>query len=206
MKKHFLALGLSCMVFLPIYSYAEETPSTLTSSTSVSNVGSSTNYLITNGITTPKTFTICSQEAIEVRDTSIASSRVTYNTAMANALTERKNSEKTAVAIKNEDAKKYALKLSVETYKREAKAAQTALIQARKITWQTFDNDIKKCRSLEDIEVSSKSSDEQLVAGNEPTPILRKMEKAAEKVEEKETKTIKETIKAQFESFKSLFN
>ena len=200
MKKQIVTLGAGILFLLPLYGYAEETPSAILSS------ASSTKELkdeSASSTTLLKTFTTCSQEAIEARDTSIASSRLTYNNAMTSALLERKNSEKAAVALKTDDAKKDALKLSVETYKKEAKVAQTTLTQARKLTWQTFDNDIKKCRELEDVETASKSEEVQPALISEPATFSRKMEKSENK---EEVKTIKETIKAQFESFKSLFN
>ena len=90
------------------------------------------------------TLTECSQQAIEDRDTAIANSRTLYNNAMTKALTERKNREKAAIAMKTEEERKIAIKASVENYKNQAKAAQNALTQARKLAWQTFENDIGK--------------------------------------------------------------
>lgn len=200
MKKQLVTLGASILFLLPLYGYAEEVPTTVLSGASstkeLKDESASSAVLL-------KTFTTCSQEAIESRDTSIASSRLTYNNAMTSALLERKNSEKAAVALKTDDTKKDALKLSVETYKKETKAAQTVLTQARKLTWQTFDSDIKKCRELEDIETESKSENTQPAIASEPSTFSKKIEKSENK---EEVKTIKETLKAQFESFKSLFN
>lgn len=200
MKKQLVTLGAGILFLLPLYGYAEEVATPV-----LGNASSTKEQKDESASSTPllKTFTTCSQEAIEARDTSIASSRLTYNNAMTSALLERKNSEKAAVALKTDDAKKDALKLSVETYKKEAKAAQTTLTQARKLTWQTFDNDIKKCRELEDTDTASKSEDDQPTVTSEPATFSRKMEKSENK---EEVKTIKDTIKAQFESFKSLFN
>ncbi len=200
MKNKILTLGLGFMAFVPLYTYAEESPINLTSTSSIVISSTST---ITLGTISPKTFTMCSQEAIEVRDTNIASSRTTYNIAMTNALLERKNSEKAAIALKKDDSKKDALKLSVETYKHQTKSAQVTLTQARKLTWQTFDNDIKKCRDLEETEATPTTLDEQPTTVIDPTPFSKKIEKLESK---EEVKTIKETLKAQFESFKSLFN
>lgn len=200
MKKQLVTLGASILFLLPLYGYAEE------ATTPVLSGASSTKELKDESASSTvllKTFTTCSQEAIESRDTSIASSRLTYNNAMTSALLERKNSEKAAVALKTDDKKKDALKLSVETYKKETKAAQTVLTQARKLTWQAFDNDIKKCRELEDTETTVKSENTQPAIASEPSTFSKKMEKPESK---EEVKTIKETLKAQFESFKSLFN
>jgi hypothetical protein len=206
MKKHILALFTATLFLIPLYGYAEELPAKLATSattTTLEEVAAST----TTSSTTPvRTFTTCSQEAIEARDTGIASSRTMYNTAMANSLLERKNKEKAAVAIVDEDDKKDAIKASVENYKSQAKAAQTTLVQARKLAWQTFENDIKKCRDIQSDESVSTQDAPVPALTSEQAPVMRKMEKGLEKTEEKETKTIKETIKAQFESFKSLFN
>ena len=204
MKKHILTLFTGALFLIPLYGYAEEIPMKLAVSTTTLTeeiVSTST------ASTTPvRTFTLCSQEAIEARDTKIAISRVTYNTAMANALLERKNKEKAAVAVTDESNKKDAIKASVENYKSQAKSAQIILVQARKLAWQTFENDIKKCHDIQNEENLSSLDTATPTTAPEQTPMMRKMEKNVEKAEEKETKTIKETIKAQFENLKSLFN
>jgi hypothetical protein len=145
-----------------------------------------------------KLFTICSQEAIESRDTKIAASRLIYNNAMASALNDRKNKEKAAVAIKNESDKKTAIKVSVDAYKSLVKTAQNNLVSSRKAAWTEFEADIATCRTVqekEDMVITSHniSSDEA------QEPSLRKNE-------DNEVKTIKDTFKAKFESLKSLFN
>jgi flagellar biosynthesis GTPase FlhF len=206
MKKNILALFTGTLFLIPLYGYAEELPvklATAATTTTTEEIATGT----TTASTTPvRTFTTCSQEAIETRDTRIASTRATYNTSMANSLLERKNKEKAAVAIIDEDDKKDAIKASVENYKSQAKAAQSILVQARKLAWQTFENDIKKCRDIQNDETASAQDIATPTATSEQAPMMRKMEKSVEKTEEKETKTIKETIKAQFESFKNLFN
>jgi hypothetical protein len=135
-----------------------------------------------------KLFTECSQNAIEVRDTKLSTSRSTYNTAMTQALNERKNREKLAVAVSGEQPKKNAMKTSVETYKNQAKAAQNNLVQARKEAWQTFEDDIKKCRELHENNESTQISEEGV------------SETSSKK---EEGKGIRETI---LDSIKSLFN
>ncbi len=206
MKKHILTLGAGVLFLLPLYGYAEELPLKLAVSATTTLSEELVASASTASTTPIRTFTLCSQEAIEARDTKIATSRTTYNTAMANALTERKNREKAAVAISDEGDKKDAIKASVETYKNQSKAAQTVLVAARKIAWQTFESDIKKCHEAQDEEVISQAAVAEPAVMSEPAPAMRKMEKTVEKVEEKENKTIKETIKAQFENLKSLFN
>lgn len=200
MKKHIAQLTLGISLLLPLSAYAEEGVFALASSSLKNNekaqeevVAEATSTILVND------FTSCSQEAIEARDTKIAASRSVYNTAMANALTERKNREKSAIAIKDTDDKKEAIKESVENYKNQTRAAQNSLSASRKTVWQEFEDAIKDCHLLEN-ETTSQA--------DEPV-MLRKVnvESASMmKVEEPENKTIKETIKAQFESFKSLFN
>jgi DNA repair ATPase RecN len=205
MKKQLLTLTATLLFAFPLYGFAEELPSTAlgVASTTKNEEASSTDA------TPVKTFTTCSQEAIEARDTKIATSRIAYNTAMSNALTERKNREKAAVAIADEDDKKDAIKASVDTYKHQAKAAQATLTQARKLAWQTFDNDIKACRDLEQITEDTTAT---LKSDNEQAPTARTMmmKKGAEteitETKPVESKSFKDTIKDKFESIKSLFN
>lgn len=203
MKKYLLALSIGALSLIPLYGYAEEAPVKL-ASIATTTIAEESDTASTTASSTPVwSFTLCSQEAIETRDTKIAASRATYNTAMANALTERKNREKAAVAILDEADKKAAIKASVETYKAQSKAAQNVLTQARKLAWQTFENNIKKCRDLEDTQTiftEEKKTEPTLMS--EQTSVTKKMEKT----EEKEVKTFTETIKAGFENFKSLFN
>lgn len=206
MKKNIFTLFTGALFLIPLYGYAEELPLKLAIS-ATTTVTEETMAGTTTASTTPvRTFTTCSQEAIESRDTRIASSRTTYNTAMANALLERKNKEKAAVAIINESDKKDAIKSSVENYKNQAKAAQIILVGARKFAWQTFENDIKKCHDIQNEEAISVQDNATPTITQEQAPMMRKIEKSIEKTEEKETKTIKGTIKARFENFKSLFN
>ncbi len=211
MKKQFYTLLATTLLLVPIYGYAHttepHTPHILLAS-STSAIASSTEEA-SFSVAPERTFTVCSQEAIEMRDTNIATSRSIYNTAMTNALTERKNREKAAVALKKEDAKKDALKVSVETYKAQAKSAQTSLTQARKVSWQTFDNDVKDCRELEKIEhldTLASSTEEQVM----PTARTMMMKKGGEddvkETRMSESKSFKDTLKDKIESFKSLFN
>lgn len=190
MKKSTFTLTLLGLLLFPGFAYAEEIILAVgTSSVSISTSTASS--------TPPaKPFTICSQEAIERRDTNIASSRSTYNIAMTNALTERKNREKAAVAIENEEKKKDAIRLSVDSYKNQTKAAQNTLTQTRKALWQTFENDIKNCRDAEESVISKDTQPEEKTKNTA-------MKKPTEEVE---VKTMKETIKDKIETFFSLFN
>ncbi len=131
-------------------------------------------------------FTLCSQQAIEERDTRIAASRTLYNQAMNNALQERKRNEKLAVAIKQDDEKKSAIKKSVESYKTLAKSAQSSLTSARKEAWKNFEDNLEACRTLQN--PKDKQADEDVQGGE--TNTLKE-------------DTIKDTI---LNTIKSLFN
>lgn len=201
MKKPFLQLSkvsISLLFLIPVYGHAQEASSSVIIDTETSAIVDAS----TTASTTPvQTFTECSQAAIETRDTKIASVRTIYNTAIAKALVTRKNSEKAAIALTDNDEKKDAIKLSVDTYKAQTKAAQTGLVTARKAVWQTFEDDIKKCRELLDDEattVTAQKENKEMKA----VPALRKIEKS----DLQEQKTIGESIKAGIENLKSLFN
>ncbi len=200
MKKHLLILSTGVFFFLPLYGYAEEAPSLTVSSTTESSVATTS----TTTLPLVKSFTLCSQEAIETRDSSIAQSRLVYNTAMANTLTERKNKEKAAVALKDENKKKNAIKLSAESYKHQAKVAQTILIEARKIAWENFDNDVKECRGIE--EAKQALSEVPTTLSQDEKPEMKGKGNNLTEVKIEEPKSFKETFKNQLESFKSLFN
>ena len=200
MKKTTLTLTFLSSLLLPTFVSAEEI--------SLPGIGvvissSSSQSSTTEAVVPVKPFTLCSQEAIEKRDTDIASSRSAYNITMTNALNERKNREKAAIAIEDEKDKKDAIKLSVDTYKNQTKAAQNTLTQTRKIVWQNFENDIKRCRDTEGQAASNQpmmlKSVESGERGESAAMMMRK-------VEEPEMKTIKETIKGKIDTFLSLFN
>lgn len=155
MKKHLLRVHLVLLLALPLAAHAEVASSSL-----VTKELTATSTATTTVTTPEQNFTLCQQQAIEERDTRIASSRTLYNTAMANALTDRKNKEKAAIAIIDKDAKKVAIKNSVDTYKNLVKNAQTDLTEARKDAWQTFEDTIQACRdtqndALEDAEATT---------------------------------------------------
>lgn len=184
MKHFFIHTTLSFLLVTPLFVHADEASSTPHED---SVVASST-------LSVKRSFTVCSQEAIERRDTNIASSRSLYNIAMANALKERKNREKAAVAIADEDDKKSAIKTSVTSYKNAVKMAQSELTVARKEAWQTFEDDIASCRTEQEQEESAETT--PLDTTSSTTEVIKKPH------EETETKTVKESF---FESIKSFF-
>lgn len=195
MKNYLLQASVGFLLLLPLYVSAETTSTSTNESTSTLD-----SPLVTDTSTsTEKTFTLCSQDAIEKRDTSIASSRALYNIAMTNALKERKNKEKVAVAIISDSKKKDAIKLSVATYKNLVKGAQSSITDAREQAWKDFENDIAVCHDIEDKGIASKK-EAKVGTGVESDTLLMKKGDVAE------PKTIQETIKEQISAFRSLFN
>ena len=157
MKKSLLNIPLTLLLVLPLYTHAEVASTTKTANTE--ERASSTEQTPKNS--PDQDFTLCQQQAIEARDTEIATSRSLYNTAMASALTDRKNKEKAAVAITDKDTKKTAIKTSVDTYKNLVKKAQNDLTDARKVAWQTFEDNIEKCHEIQDSATQDTVSSEQ---------------------------------------------
>lgn len=191
MKKLFITLTASMLFVMPLYVSAHES----TSSPETPHTEPHEEVLIP-----VKTFTTCSQDAIEKRDTNIAISRSEYNIAMNNALLERKNNEKLAVGSEEKGSKKTALKNGAEAYKNKVKSAQNTLTQARKLAWQTFDDDVKNCREDQKEEISAEKEILKTALENE----TGKSEDISPK-EGKELKALKETFKAQLETLKSFF-
>ncbi len=196
MKKNTLTLLISFLVLIPVFSYAEETASTspITEKPKITEVALNISTSTTASTTPFKDFTLCSQEAIEVRDTAIAASRSSYNVSMTNALNERKKREKASVAIQDEEKRKDAIKSSVDAYKYQAKTAQNTLTQSRKVAWQTFEDTIKVCRE-------NQAKEEILLEQSSTSTEINMF-----RIDTSEPKTFKEAIKAQIESIKSLFN
>lgn len=197
MTKQFLYTTLGILLFVPLYSHAEESPLALATTSKeaiVEVIASSSPEEVPS-----KNFTTCSQEAIENRDTRIAASRSLYNSAMANALNDRKNREKTAITIKHEDDKKTAIKSSAQIYKNLVKSAQNTLTQARKDAWQTFEDDIENCRTLQnnDQELKNMTEDDNETPQIEE-PALRKSVQASKKSDDGEPKGILETLRSLF--------
>lgn len=179
MKKTFLIP----LLLLPLFAYADETQ--IASSTATSSIG----------IAKEELFTSCSQDAIELRDTKLAVARGTYNNTMNTLLVERKNAEKTAIAIKNEKERKAVIKESVESYRSQVKEAQNIFTDTRKTVWQNFETDTKKCRELLDEETTVREETDEAAAEkiNSETREVKK---------ESSEKTIAESI---ISSIKSLF-
>jgi DNA repair ATPase RecN len=201
MKKHFF-LPLSLLLIIPLYTHAAEDISMKLVSTSTEEVASSTEESSKN--TPDQDFTLCQQQAIEARDTQISLSRSLYNTAMTNALSDRKNKEKAAVAISTKDDKKEAIKISVDTYKSLTKKAQNDLTEARKTAWQTFENEIQACRDAKN--VSEEESPTSLVVDENKEVTSKNISDTPTKNETKEVTSEGSSFKSIIKAFKSLFD
>jgi LAS superfamily LD-carboxypeptidase LdcB len=212
MNKKLLHITLSLSLLVPLVTYAEDSnvitpPSKNQASQQAISVtrdkddtkGEQNEATTTASSTAPiKSFTLCSQQAIENRDTKIAASRSIYNAAMTAALTERKNKEKSAVAIADSDDQKAAIKAAVDAYKTMAKNAQNTLVASRKTIWQNFESDIKACHELQDEEISIEKSEKAVKEVSSEPSLMKKQQEDAP-----ETKTIKDSI---FNTLRSLFN
>jgi ABC-type Na+ efflux pump permease subunit len=157
-------------------------------------------------------FTACSQAAIEVRDSTIGSARTAYNNAMNIALDGRKEAEKTAVAILDSGAKKDAIKIAVDEYKKAVTQAQDALTKARKEAWEAFEANTIGCRDMgknspSDSRVMKKESSTLLKAENKATVRTMQAEISADLSTETkvETKSFGELIRSQIDSIKNFF-
>lgn len=195
MKNYFLQASVGLLLLIPLYVSAD----TVSTSTNEATTTVDSSSITDVSTSTEKNFTTCSQDAIETRDTSIASSRALYNIAMTNALKERKNKEKAAVAITNDNKKKDAIKLSVTTYKNLVKVAQSSITDAREQAWKDFENDIAICHNIEDKGIASKKEMRREMGVESDTLLMKKGDIP-------EPKTIQETIKEQISAFRSLFN
>lgn len=129
-KEHIITTIAISLALLPFYASAETQATTTPQAPA----------------TEAQVFTACSQAAIEVRDNSIGAARTTYNVAMAAALSARKEAEKSAVAIADDDEKRGAIKAAVDQYKQSVTTAQDTLTKARKDAWNAFETNTNKCR------------------------------------------------------------
>lgn len=169
---------IASLIAFPVATFAQESTST-----------DAVKAVVVTTVEEENPFTLCSQEAIEQRDTEIAKARSLYNTQMNEALQKRKEREKKAVAMK-EGEKKQAIKVSAEEYRTDAKTAQNELSEARKEIWKTFEEDVERCREAH----------KEARALTAPTNLGQER-----KAEVMEIKSFKDSIRAQIESLKALF-
>lgn len=184
MKKIYFTLA--ALLFIPLFGHAQ----IIETSTSTHS----------DGDTHARLFTLCSQNAIENRDTAITEARATYNTAMTDIVTKRKEKEKAAVALLNASEKKAAIKTAVELYRKESLVAQDALTDARKIIWSTFEADVQACRE----EKEGKATTTTDVTAN--TMSAARSMKVEITEEKEENKTLRESLKSGIDAIKSLFS
>lgn len=195
---HLLLIAL--LFALPLYGSAQESSS---STIATSSVATSTAPLSKTQL-----FTLCSQEAIEVRDTKLAQARSTYNSGMNALLSERKEREKESVAVEGEKEKKALIRDSVEAYKNQVRTLQNTLTQSRKTIWQTFEADTKNCRESLDKKIETELKEEKKATKEQAKREVAEMKESAKDVkqevkkEEVEQKSVKESL---FDSIKSLF-
>ena len=140
MKKYFITTSLAVALLVPLFASADTSTSTATSTEM--DTASTTIEVAT---TSEQLFILCSQEAIETRDVSLANAKITYNFAMEKAGLARKESEKKIVTISSASAKKTAVKNAVEDYKNAAKNAQKTLKEARQVAWTLFEDNSNTC-------------------------------------------------------------
>lgn len=196
MKKNIRSIFIaSSLLFFPLFSNAQIID---TNSTSTQNETEVYAHI----------FTTCSQTAIETRDTSITAARSIYNVSMAKALNERKEKEKAAVAILDDNERKDAIKDVVEDYRKSSQSAQEILTASRKVTWDNFERDIQNCREskVESMEVSTTTSSSTSAKNLTTNSVASKISAQKELITEKdEPKSFKESILSGLEAIKSLF-
>ena len=200
MKKYFIPTIILGAILFPAFTSAE--------STTTSPVIVTTSTIPTSA----QIFTACQQASIENRDTSISSARNTYNTAMATALTARKDAEKSAVALTDEVAKKTAINNASMSYKLAVKTAQDILTKARKETLVNFEKDTTGCRQykkdIKKVEVEKKIVEKKEINNEKKNEIkaLQAEEKVAVEAKKVEIKTLRERFKEKKNALRSFFS
>lgn len=196
MKKHFFISVAVATSFIPMFVSAQVATSSAT---------------ITSSSTTPtssQVFTACSQMSIDRRDTAIAAARLTYNGKMVEALTARKEAEKSAVALLDidVDGNKDATKNAIESYRKAVQSAQENLVAARTVAWNNFEKDTQGCRetSKEIKTMGTSNASEKKLEAKDSSVEWKKM-KTVQQMKEGETKTLRENLLIQLDSFFSLF-
>ncbi len=182
-RENLLTTIALALAFIPFYAGAEAATSTPPAPATEAQV-----------------FTACSQAAIEVRDNSIGAARTTYNIAMANALSARKEAEKSAVAFENVDEKKDAIRVAVDEYKKAVTAAQDGLTKARKEAWATFEAETNNCR-----DTSKELRKEAITEKKGDAKAMQALEKSEIEEVKAEVKSFRESILDQLESIKNFF-
>ncbi|MEN9551835.1 MAG: hypothetical protein RI935_212 [Candidatus Parcubacteria bacterium] len=140
-------------------------------------------------------FTECSQDAIELRDTSLSQMRAEYNKAMNEALLQRKEMEKKSFTIVDEKDRRDFTKTSVEAYKTKIKELQSTLTEERKKAWSEFESNTKECRELlEAGDNNDKKDDKKDVSKKE----MRQETKESQKEQEQPKTSLLQSIRSLF--------
>ncbi|MCF7844132.1 hypothetical protein K9M47_04555 [Candidatus Gracilibacteria bacterium] len=199
MIKTILRTTLLTSIFFPILVSAESILSTdvlaVLSSSTTQSVSSSTHATSTSTSSPQQILITCKQSAIEKRDTEISKAKNIYNDTMDASLTLRKDGEKDAVAVLDEDLKKKKMDTVVETYRDSVKNAQEILLDSRKNTWDSFVTELNLCKDEQD-EISLESFTQDV---DEKTSVDEKIKEA--KVEKIELK--KEIVKSKITTKKA---
>jgi hypothetical protein len=87
----------------------------------------------------------CASNAVEKRETSIISAHDSMNTSIKNALIARKDSLKTAWSNNDKTAREASKKLAWSSFKTAGQSAHNTMREARKLSWNTFNTDMKAC-------------------------------------------------------------
>lgn len=124
------------------------------------------------------TFTSCSQEAVETRDTAISVARQAYNDTMKKALDSRKEGLKVALLFEETDAQSEAKKVIYDNYKVAQQKSQSTYSTTREAAWAMFDADMKACRDARKV-------------ANEKALAEKKIVKEKQKEEEKKVEAKK---------------
>jgi hypothetical protein len=161
-------------------------------------ISATTTVQATSGAATEaQLLTACAQASIDIRDSAIGSARMAYNNSMAAALDARKEAEKKAVAIDDTDAKKDAIKVAVDAYKKDVTQAQDALTKARKDAWAQFEANTNACRDLSKDKASILGADKKSASTTGELRMQATMMKS-------EVKALAEENKAEVKTFREV--
>ncbi len=98
--------------------------------------------------TTKKTLNVaCIQDAVDKRDTAIASAVTTFSTTVTNGLNTRKDALKAAWALTDTKARRAALNAAWTAWRTTARQARHTLNTARTSAWTQFRTDRRNCGS-----------------------------------------------------------
>lgn len=124
-----IAPFLVAALFVPLYASAQDASPRAKTATS-------------SGIS----FTMCQQDAVEIRDSAIGVARTAYSEAMNKALDYRKGAVKLALELESEEDQNDAKKKVADEYRILVKKAQDDVTRARTEAWDMFEDNMERCR------------------------------------------------------------